>query len=246
MTSKTYWLSYIVAVFLNAWIIEVFTDNIILAIFLVVFSLVIYRHLTFNRGNRLLLTVLISVAVIVQFAYSEGFIKADIGYNEQVRGEKRILYYAEDPLFSKINLPIAYWIELRNESFIAERFTDNFFRLSDPNYYFFANHPKERVGIKETEKFPYAYIFPFAAGLLYLANKKNYLFLSIFLLTIIYSSLLQEKEIGNFILFPFFASVCAYGLFNLTLPMKNNKLVLILIILAMLIVYLQTLAVAYL
>ena len=45
-------------------------------------------------------------------------------------------------------------------TYILKKMNVNFFESFDPNYYFFANHPLERVGIKETEKL-YSWLLPF-------------------------------------------------------------------------------------
>jgi len=45
-------------------------------------------------------------------------------------------------------------------TFIIKNLEVNFFESFDFNYYFFANHPLERVGVKETEKF-YSWLLPF-------------------------------------------------------------------------------------
>lgn len=49
----------------------------------------------------------------------------------------------------------------------------NFFETVDPNYYFFANHPLERVGVNETEKLSSLLLPFFIVGLLSLKLKEN-------------------------------------------------------------------------
>jgi len=58
---------------------------------------------------------------------------------------------------------------------LGYKFKRNFFTLLDTNYYFFANHPRERPGIKETEKFFWGLLPFFLLGLFSQLVKKNYL-----------------------------------------------------------------------
>lgn len=57
-----------------------------------------------------------------------------------------------NPTFSRL-----YFNKATN---IIKKFEVNFFETVDLNNYFFANHPLERVGVKETEKF-YSWLLPF-------------------------------------------------------------------------------------
>ena len=92
----------------------------------------------------------------------------------------------------------------------------NFFELLDLNLYFLGNHPRERVGMQEFEKFPYIFIPIFLFGLFSLIkgcsqkisqNNKSIIILALCLcLPIGLISLIGHKNpIGPFALFPFFA-----------------------------------------
>lgn len=52
------------------------------------------------------------------------------------------------------------------------KWVNNFFTLIDPNFYFFANHPHERGGIVESERFWFGLLPFFILGLLILGQKK--------------------------------------------------------------------------
>ena len=62
-------------------------------------------------------------------------------------------------------IPVAHWFEERKESIAFFRILKNVSETVDLNLYFFANHPRERVGYNEFEKFPYIFIPAFLAFL---------------------------------------------------------------------------------
>lgn len=83
-------------------------------------------------------------------------------------------------------------------------FEDNFGLSVDPNYYFFANHPRERVEVAEIEKLSFVWLPFFLVGLLNLVNilkkKQNWV---IWLLPIVWLTLLGDAASkGSVIMMP--------------------------------------------
>jgi hypothetical protein len=68
---------------------------------------------------------------------------------------------------------LAHWLEQRPETLSLYRIQSNLKEVLSPNYYFFANHPNERVGVREHEKFPYLLLPFFILGLFSLDYRKN-------------------------------------------------------------------------
>jgi len=69
----------------------------------------------------------------------------------------------------------------------------NFFETVDLNYYFFANHPLERVRVNETEKLSSLLLPFFVIGLFSLNLKKNKILIAWILLFFAISSILPNR-----------------------------------------------------
>lgn len=76
-------------------------------------------------------------------------------------------------------------------TFIFDKWKKNLFQALDLNYYFFANHPRERAGVTEREMFSWYWLPIFLVGL--------------------YLSLKSSLFIHNLI---FIGALCVIGLFN--------------------------------
>lgn len=97
---------------------------------------------------------------------------------------------------------------------VLSKFLDNGFVFLDWNYYFFAGHPRERVGVKEIEKLPWWLLPLFALGLLRLPRDKGLLikfggwFLGVVIILNIFG---LTDNLTGFILLPPIAVVIALG-----------------------------------
>jgi len=112
-------------------------------------------------------------------------------------------------------IPAAHWLENRRESIAFFRILDNISYVVDPNLYFFANHPRQRVGIKEFEKFPYILTPFFVIGLFQLfRSEKDRPFLSVMIMVplVIISFIGNINSLGPFCLFPVIVVAVVSGL----------------------------------
>lgn len=111
-------------------------------------------------------------------------------------------------------LRIGYWLEERRESIALGRVTKNFFENLEPNLYFFANHPRERVGMEEFEKYHFVFLPFFLAGFFSLVKAKQWLLpmLSFVIPLTILSFVGNQNILGPFSVFPFFSVCIANGL----------------------------------
>lgn len=74
----------------------------------------------------------------------------------------------------------------------------------DPNFYFFASHPRERVGFSEYQRLP-LWLFPlFLFGIFKLLAKGQYLLVVYFLTSLAIISFFVPFDKYAFILYPFF------------------------------------------
>lgn len=135
-------------------------------------------------------------------------------------------------------IPAANWLELRRETVSFYRIEQNISEVVDPNLYFFANHPREKYGVIEFEKFPYILLPFFVIGLFSIKRKTLNLFLIGLSPFVLISIIGSDNPIGPFGLFPFFANTIGLGL--LTIP--NKKKFLIPLVIILIIVFIQTIA----
>jgi len=84
-------------------------------------------------------------------------------------------------------------------------YENNFFQAIDFNYYFFNNHPRERAGIRETEKIIFIFFPVFIFGLLILIINKKYFWLLYFIFTLSLISFINPIDPLTFLFLPFFA-----------------------------------------
>jgi hypothetical protein len=169
-----------------------------------------------GRKNALLFTIgfLVIVALQVKSTHTESLLFLD-SEARRIR-DLRILEYP--PVVLKfgdrnIQIPLGYWFEGRKESTYYYRLTKNLAEIVDPNLYFFANHPRERAGFKEFEKFPYI-LFPlFVIGTLVsikLRNKK-FLLASFIIPACVLTFIGSTNPFGPFSLFPFLTVSISIG-----------------------------------
>lgn len=113
-------------------------------------------------------------------------------------------------------IPAAHWLEERKESIIITRIVNNISENIDINLYFFAGHPRERIGVNEFEKFPYIFLVPFLVGLYDNLNKRKILlfFIGLLIPLALLSVIGNKNQLGPVILFPLFVLLIGYG-FNI-------------------------------
>lgn len=98
----------------------------------------------------------------------------------------------------------------------SRRVVNNFVEAIDPNLYFFANHPRERVGIPEFEKFFFFFLPFFVLGFFNLVRKWP---LSLWLLALAAPLFLtsltgHQNFFGPFSIFPFITAAVTAGFFR--------------------------------
>jgi len=154
-------------------------------------------------------------------------------------------------LISKtIWVPIAHWLEERPETLAMYRIQSNLGEIVNPNLYFFANHPNERVGIDEHEGFPYLLLPLFVIGLFSFNFRKNFTAISASLFAPIFLTAGAGLQIGvePISLFPFISLCSVLGIENVwekvaKLKSQNLKILIIFLFISL---YLLTFLQVYL
>ena len=202
-------LIFLLICFGNYWIWKIFEKNFLLGALCVVASLSLFGLLISNKPKKNLLIISsLLLVVIVGFQIKEfnpnSFV--DTTPLEKDIMEKRMRLYP--------NPRIAHWLEQRQESIAFYRFRNNLGEVLDFNYYFFANHPRERVGVTEYEKFS-PILFPILLVGLYLSIKtgKHLGFYLLFIFVLSTSATTYPTEpVGFALVFPFIVSLSILAL----------------------------------
>lgn len=219
----------------NLWLSKIFAYNIFIALVTVVASIFIYLTETGSDGNRRCVYVCaVFIFILIFFQYKTSSINSLVflNENEKIEQQQRMRGYPRE-LYRFAN-----WLEQRKEALIFYKVEENFSEVVDPNIYFFANHPRERVGVVEYEKFPYILLPFFVFGILSV-KKIPTLFLSaspIILLSLIGNS----NPMGPFSIFPLLSVYTAKGL----QPIFGNTKYLWVFIVVFSLVFIQTISYA--
>ena len=122
-------------------------------------------------------------------------------------------------------LPLAHWLEARPETTTFYRLRDNFSQLIDPSTYFFAGHPRERIGDIETEKFTFIWMPFFIIGCLLWLRKPRPLFWLTIVLGVLGSLTWRSAVQQPVVLLPFITVIIIEGIqqcLNLIKPHVNK------------------------
>jgi len=207
---------FLLVVFGNLWIWRVFKDNLLIGLFLVFSSFILYRSIKTGEFKKVLI-----IFMLILFAFQIN--KTDVRSLTYLNEQEKILQQQRLNEHPPVNItlggrtiwiPLAHWMEQRPEVLVLYRIQENLGQVLSPNLYFFANHPNERVGIKEHEKFPYILLPFFVIGLLSLKIGKNISSLAVFLFAPIFLMGLfgTQIDVEPMSLFPFVAVSSVFGI----------------------------------
>ena len=229
----------VVVLLLNLWLWRILSINLFLGLILI--SITLCLSVLLVKPNKKLTGILAILGVlllILQWTTTKNASLINLS-NDQIRvRDMRLREYP--PIYF---LPIAHWFEGRPESIAFFRLLDNFSEAVDPNLYFFANHPRERVGVKEFEKFPYLFLPAFLIGILILAEKKKKVFLLSLLLPFTVLTLKgSDNPLGPFTLFPAVSVAIAAGMKFFYDGLGKKRVIILIALILILAVFVQTLA----
>lgn len=227
-----------------------FSENLLIGISAALASWFLYRSIKSNRLEKPLI-IFLSILFIYQFKTTNLRPLTHLNEQEKITQLRRLREYPPLKISfgtKTVWIPLAHWLEERPEMLVIYRIQKNLGEVVNPNLYFFANHPNERVGIKEHEKFPYILLPFFVVGFLGLNFRKNITALS----SSLFAPILLVGLIGSQIdtepisLFPFITVSCARGIEYAKkkvtrLKSKNiKKIIIILFIAVYFLILLQT------
>ncbi len=220
-------LIYFIFLLANIWIWKIFQFNLFIAILCLFSSWFLFKSITEKKTNKILIVFLL-VLIFFQIKTTSVSPLTELSQQEKLLQIQRMKEYP--PVHFKILnkdvwIPVAHWLEERGETLSLYRIEKNLTDAVSFNLYFFANHPNERVGVKEFEKFPYILLPFFVIGFLNLNFKKNFLVVLLsFLVPLAAVAFIgQENPIGPFILFPFIATASFLGIKYIYERLKKHK-----------------------
>lgn len=220
-------ISFVVVFFGNYWIWKIVAEYPLLAFLLLLSSVSLFIVLR----KQLRLFVLIFQIAFVSILFIQWFTtdKIPLTYlnnHDQYIQQMRLKQYPPvkfSVLDKTIWIPMAHWFEGRTESIAFHRLSNNLSWAIDINLYFFANHPRQRVGIKEFEKFPFLVLPLFIYGVFSaLKVRKKLMFLSILPPIILISFIGHRNGLGPFSLFPVFVASIAYAMKKLHMKLSGS------------------------
>jgi len=165
------WALFLIVILGNNWIWKIIESNFWLGMVVVMACILLFLEILPRWGHSiynfngmltsrwLALVVLMMVLMWQQWVMTNRVSLNDVSAEERFMRQDRVGYYPE--FFRRAGV----WWELRPEMVGARKVGENFFQAVDLNYYFFANHPREVVGVPIVEKFPFIFLPLFLIGL---------------------------------------------------------------------------------
>lgn len=204
---------FIFLLLLNSWIYKIFSVSSPIALSVIFITFILFIFTEDIKSKYLLFLSFLGILLLsfIQFKYTKAQDLTSFS-NDQIR--VRDMRLREYPIY---RLPIGYWLEQRKESVAYFRLKSNLAESLDTNLYFFANHPRSRVGVNEFEKFHYLFLPFFVLGIFSEIQKRKFLeFIFLFFIPVLVLTILGNRsEFGPILLFPFFAINIYYGVVSI-------------------------------
>lgn len=184
----------------NSWIYKITLANFFVGALVITTTILLYK------GSRFAFLFFLPL-LIFQITITQKSSLTNIANDDRRLIDLRLRAYPVSVL------RVGHWLEERKESIALGRVSKNFFENLDSNLYFFANHPRERIGIKEFEKFHFIFLPFFLAGLFDLIKTGQWALpvLSFLIPLSVLSFIGNQNILGPFSVFPFFAICITTG-----------------------------------
>ncbi|HEX6977564.1 MAG TPA: hypothetical protein VF185_04425 [Patescibacteria group bacterium] len=240
---------FFIFLFANIWIWKILHFNFFIFTAVLAATFFIYKSVKEKKINKIFIISML-ILIAFQFATTKTIPLVQLGDQEKLYQIQRLKEYP--PVYIKIfnkNLwiPTANWFENKPWLLSIYRIKNNVSDALSLNLYFFSNHPNERVGFKEFEKFPYILLPFFVIGFLNFDYKKEkkIFFLSFAIPIFLIGLIGQSNPIGPFVLFPFIFLSILSGVKYVYEKIKvskvlNERIVVGLFIVCYLLVFVQT------
>lgn len=221
------YLILVLSLFLNPWIWRIFQNNLLIFTLILSLSFLVFYFWDKKVSLKILGIICTLFTVLFMFQYQTTEIQSLTNLtNDEYRvvSTRKTLYKSDSNLIRiilyRLNIPELYEGSL---SIANSRLQRNFFETIDPNVYFFAGHPRERIWANDFEKFPFLYLPLFIIGLYVFIKRSNLFMKLIFLVSILTFGFLGHlNKLGPFLLIPFFICLITLGLLQSFNLVKNK------------------------
>ncbi|OGM30445.1 hypothetical protein A2630_01855 [Candidatus Woesebacteria bacterium RIFCSPHIGHO2_01_FULL_44_10] len=190
-----------IGIFGNLWIWRIFNLNPVVALLLVGATLAFYKNF------KIIFLILFAGTLFFQFKTTNIQDLTHLTNDQQRVVQIRLKAY---PYWAT---SIGKWLEVSPKAIALGRIRQNFFENLDINQYFFATHPRQRVGITEFEKFPYILLPFFIYGTYKSVKQKPWHTVGLALTPLALLAVIgNQNPLGPFSLLPIFAISTIVGL----------------------------------
>ena len=208
---RLYYLLILLVSLTNPWAWLLLQKSPILLLLLILLTFLLL-HLFRKRGVKEAIFVIILI-----FLISILETRAYLNTNDWKRNPAQISLMAQRHGYLSETLGEIYknkfaLIYYTNYEFIFDRYWQNLFDNLDINLFFFKNHPRERPGVNELDKYWPLYLPFFLFGLYKLFKNPYKPFLACLTLIILLSGLSSRNALGPILYFPLVNSLIIMGL----------------------------------
>lgn len=201
-------------IFGNYWIWKILNNNIFFGITAIIITFILGYSFKNKYLDIKLATVCLLLVTFLSFSlFNSQFDKKIISNTPE---DILLLNYRHNYLADELGWLFQNKLTLiffKNVSRQLHQFQRNLFDNLDQNLYFFANHPRERAGVGEFEKYPFILMPFFILGLLFIIKNRNTLLSIYILIIVILSALIKPSyQLGPVLFFPLITLLIALGI----------------------------------
>jgi hypothetical protein len=241
--------AFLLVLITSIWIWKMLLENFIIAIVCIACTILIYQitvhKVKNNKLSKLYIFLLVVLALLQIFTTQyKSLTKLD---DDGIRVQQiRLNEYPPTHITiagKTLWLKFANWFEQRDETRAFFRMESNVFQSIDPSLYFFVNHPRERFGVHEFEKFPYILMPFFIIGIVSMFYKYRLISSISFIVPVFISAMWgNNNPLSNFTFFPLIAISITHGLQNIYkyINLKKHKSLFYIFCILFTLVFLQT------
>lgn len=212
----------VLIIFINPWWWVIVQKDLLIGILVFILSIITPF---FYNGSKFVLFFLILNILLISTIFRQALDESIFRLSPQEiqQQNKRHEFYAHNlGKVYKNRISLSYFKNYNYPLYKVER---NFFANLDPNLYFFASHPRERVEVNEFEKYMFVFLPFFVIGLTFLIYSLRLKIIS-YLISILFLSafISSSYKLGPILLFPIINFMIVVGLllsFKFALKYKN-------------------------
>lgn len=158
---------HILVILLSPWWWVIIQRNFWIGLMVFILSLVVFLYFWQNKSPKFFLLMFILITILFMITVREAFDESIFRNSalDTQQYNKRHEFYANG--LGKIYTNKFSLIYFKEYNLPFVKLQRNFFANLDPNLYFFASHPRERLGVEEFNKYSPVFLPFFLIGVIY-------------------------------------------------------------------------------